>query len=298
MNHKYIQDIYNIFQKITYKQLDVFLCGGASWYDKKKDMKHESYRDQIRDRLISSHPNLYNILYPEDLFMELLDSKTYDLLTLENILAANSDVILLVPESPGSFAELGAFANNESTASKLIIFQQQKFKRQHSFITQGPVDFMEKYYPGSVTYFNNDLSKIFSQVNRAIGKRFPKYYKGAAVPFKDVDQLTGLVTFEILLLFFYEDIQVADFYNEIGSIYDKCVENKKSDKDYKNVLILASVKYLFKKGWLKKGNSSYALTHDGINKAYRVLDLLAYKKSDYDIDGLRLKILHEELMAG
>lgn len=47
--------------------------------------------------------------------MELLSRKKYDLFTLENFLAENSDLIMIVCESPGSFTELGAFTSNEKT---------------------------------------------------------------------------------------------------------------------------------------------------------------------------------------
>lgn len=47
--------------------------------------------------------------------MPMLNRKKYDLLTLEKFLASNSDIILIVCESPGSFTELGAFVNNSET---------------------------------------------------------------------------------------------------------------------------------------------------------------------------------------
>lgn len=102
MDFNIANEIYNqIFSKINHGNIDLFLCGGASTKEKK------SVRDHIKEKLVDNS-NL-SILYPEDLFIEMLSRKKYDLLTLEKFLANNSDVILIVCESPGSFTELGAF---------------------------------------------------------------------------------------------------------------------------------------------------------------------------------------------
>ena len=61
------------------------------------------------------------------MFMELLSRKKYDLFTLENFLAENSDLIMIVCESPGSFTELGAFTSNEKTLRKLVVLIQKKY---------------------------------------------------------------------------------------------------------------------------------------------------------------------------
>ncbi|WP_346896728.1 hypothetical protein [Clostridium sp. UBA7503] len=94
---KIYTDIYN---KINREYIDVFLCGGVS--------TNESYlRDWVR---IEFEKNKIRALYPEDLFMDILNrDKKMDLLSLEDFLAENSDIICVMPESPGSLVELGAF---------------------------------------------------------------------------------------------------------------------------------------------------------------------------------------------
>lgn len=298
MTDKYSSIIYNeIFKNISYKQFDIFLCGGASWRDKRTGKQHKSKRDEFRNSLKSSTRDIYNILYPEDLFMELLNRKEYDLLTMENVLVDNCDLVLIIPESPGSFAELGAFANNEKTAQRLLILQQEKYKRQHSFITQGPISYMSKHYPGSVVYFNNDLAKTNAHIYNSLYKRFDKLENGSYVPFKDIDQLTGMVYFEILILFFYETYDNLALLKVIKFSYRKCLGNKgKSiDKTYEDVLARSSVKYLFKNSWIEKVGSNYRLTKKGLIKAYQILGMLFKSKSYHDIDGLRLRVMHEKL---
>jgi hypothetical protein len=226
--------------------------------------------------------------------MELLNRKEYDLLTMENVLVDNCDVVLIIPESPGSFAELGAFVNNQGTAQKLLILQQEKFKRHNSFIAQGPVSYMAKQYPDSVVYFNSDFPKASAKVYKYLNRKFGN---GLSIPFKDIDQLTGMAYFEVLILFFYESFNNRNLLDVIKDCYRKCVQRKGNDLDetYEDVLSRASVKYLFKNAWIEKIGTDYCLTKAGLNKAHQILDMFATDKGNHDIDGLRLNILHEKL---
>lgn len=126
--------------------IDIFLCGGAK-------TKSKVNRDAIR-RNLEKYGFLFNIFYPEDLFIELLNKKEYDLLSLEKYLAENSDYIVIVCESMGSAAELGAFVNNVETFSKVIVLQDLKFKNIKSFISEGPIKYLKKKYKNHVLSYN------------------------------------------------------------------------------------------------------------------------------------------------
>ena len=141
----------NIFSNIQQGNIDVFLCGGAS------GSETQSYRDKIRD-ILKDNKSI-SILYPEDLFTEMLNKKKYDLLTLEKFLANNSDLIVIVCESPGSFAELGAFVNNEMTLKKVVVLLHINFKNTKSFIRQGPVEYVKKKNSNNVIFYDNVLNK-------------------------------------------------------------------------------------------------------------------------------------------
>jgi len=84
--------------------------------------------------------NTYNVYYPETLFAEIANGyQRRDLLTLENLLALSVTSIVVPLESPGTFAELGAFANHEILKDKLIIITNPKHKMARSFINDGPI---------------------------------------------------------------------------------------------------------------------------------------------------------------
>lgn len=290
MNLSQAGKIYDsIFKKIRYQQYDIFLCGGASWKD------HQSYRDQIRDELSKVFPESMNILYPEDLFMDMLNRKDYDLLTMEKVLAQNCDVIVIIPESPGSFAELGAFVNNEETVKKVLILQHQKYKRQRSFITQGPVSYMASRYKYSVIYFGNDVKKVVRTVNVVIQSRFTySSLNGSRVPFKDTDKLTGLVYYEILMLYFYERVDVDTLWNLMRQSYNDVARVK--NKTVEEVLVRGSFTFLYKHGYIRKQSGQYELTNAGVARANSILGMLRYDSMNArEMNGLRLQILRDQL---
>jgi len=102
----------HIFAPTYSRKNTVFLCGA--------DIADKTTGRHKMAKLLKDNKR-YELLYPEDLFDDLMAGQgQQSLLVLENILADSVDSIVLFPESPGSFAELGAFANNERLANKLI----------------------------------------------------------------------------------------------------------------------------------------------------------------------------------
>jgi hypothetical protein len=153
-----------IFVPRNEKKLTVFLCGGVV-------SNTDNARSKMAD-IFSGYPR-YELLYPEDLFDDLLAGQgQYNLLKLENILANSVDAIVLFPESPGSFAELGAFSNNENLAKKMIVVVNKKFKNDKSFINYGPNRLVKASKTGKVAYISyehlsddNEKYKIYRKIN-------------------------------------------------------------------------------------------------------------------------------------
>jgi len=136
------------------RQTTVFLCGG--------DVKDERFGRHKMANLFSKHDN-YEVLYPEDIFDDLLAGQgQFSLLSLENLLADAVDAIVIFPESPGSYTELGAFCNNPDLARKLICVQDARFKYKKSFINYGPIRLLKTNRMGKLlTYNNDDFSDYF-----------------------------------------------------------------------------------------------------------------------------------------
>lgn len=158
-----------IFTPRKQKKVAVFLCGADI-----KDLR--TSRSKMAS-IFHEYPR-YEILYPEDLFDDLLAGQgQHSLLSLENILADSVDAIVLFPESPGSFAELGAFSNNPDLAKKMIVLANKKFKSHKSFINYGPNRLIRASKTGKIININYDdldnvdeKHKIYRKVNDYITK--------------------------------------------------------------------------------------------------------------------------------
>jgi hypothetical protein len=138
----------DIFESVFTFKTSIFLCG--------KDINDKtSIRYKIAQGLTMGfwYSNNYDLIYPEDIFDELLySSNSTDLLSLENLLADSVDAVVVIPESAGSFAELGAFANNDKLRNKMICVVDIKYKRDKSFINQGPIKLVKSVNKDAIVY--------------------------------------------------------------------------------------------------------------------------------------------------
>ncbi|MFC2006006.1 retron St85 family effector protein [Chloroflexota bacterium] len=82
----------------------------------------------------------FDVLYPEEIFNELLSRKTgTDLLKLENMLAESAHAVIIIAESYGAIAELGAFVNSNTLRPKVVAILDKKYRNDKGFIMLGPI---------------------------------------------------------------------------------------------------------------------------------------------------------------
>lgn len=156
----------DIFKPTNTYKTTIFLCG-ASLRD------NLTLRSRVAEILAKKwYSYRYDIIYPEDIFDDLLyGSQGNDLLSLEGLLAESVDAILLIPESPGSFAELGAFDNDDKLRKKIICIIDKKFKDDKSFINQGPLKLIKKVNKDNLLYFDlNDLDNEIYKLSKALSR--------------------------------------------------------------------------------------------------------------------------------
>lgn len=283
---EYYEQIYDdVFSNIKKGNIDVFLCGAAS------TKKKTSYRDLLRNELKKA--KRVSILYPEDLFMELLNRKKYDLLTLEKLLATNSDYIVIVCESPGSFTELGAFVNNSETVDKVIVLLQTKYKNAKSFIRQGPVEYVRSKDKSHVIYYNADILEAAEKIKKILYNKNNTGKKQKS-SFKDLNIISGQYNFVLLLLYFYKTLTVKKLVSYIKSVY----EAKEFDMSDFDMIYTAAIRRLFKEGLIKKYNldndNGYMLTDKGYESAMALLSYVELKGKTKIFDKIRMKILFSE----
>ncbi|MHC4663037.1 MAG: retron St85 family effector protein [Planctomycetota bacterium] len=155
--------------------ISIFLCGGGK-------PEHCQLRANIRNRINNFRSKYkYTTFFPEDLFMELIRGpKRRDLLSLENILAESATSVAILLQSPGTFAELGAFSNHNKLNNKLIILVENKYKSSKSFLNYGPLRYLKnkKNSQSKVIYTHiseansEDIARNIITASRDMAKSF------------------------------------------------------------------------------------------------------------------------------
>lgn len=108
----------------------VFLCGG-----------YRSHRREALAEFLRRHTSCL-VFFAEDIWTD--DADGNDALLLEKRLADLADLIVVIVESPGTFAELGAFSLDPKLNPKLLAILDRQFERDESFINLGPVRTLAK----------------------------------------------------------------------------------------------------------------------------------------------------------
>ncbi len=209
----------------------------------------------------------YELLYPEDIFDDLLVGQgQYSLLDLEDILAESVDSIVLFPESPGSFAELGAFASNKRLANKLICVCQHKYEKRKSFINYGPIRLIKASDTGKVfniVYDNlaSDIikDKIYKKINSAITAIKKKN------PIKrNVANIMETENFVLPCIYLIELVPAWELYRLVELATGQ-------EKRSSEIATKASISRLIESHHINRTPKGYTVTKQGINRIKRTL---------------------------
>jgi hypothetical protein len=113
----------------------IFLCGGAI------DSNIKAKPHNLRDYLTRYRPmrTPHAVVKAEAAIQVYRDSGYHDLITLEEDLAKIASIVLVIAESPGSLAELGAFASSEHIKPILRVVIQETNYKAESFVRFGPI---------------------------------------------------------------------------------------------------------------------------------------------------------------
>ena len=290
MDFNTIDQIYKtLVRNLGVSNIDVFLCGGAD------ASKH--IRNKLRSRLKAE--NDIAVLYPEDLFADFISSKKYDLLTLEKYLADNSDVIVIVAESEGSYAELGAFVNNDYTVDKVVVLQKTKYKYSNSFITKGPVEFIKRRDDNRVLYYNSDLFSLGNDLIDYLRNRYVSNKLTLNNRKKDINSITGIMYTFLFILYFYEIVDIYEMKNAIKNLYETSTSSEKIyTTKYFNAIFNAAYNRLINEKKIAVSYNDnkryYALTDEGNTYILNCIKNIDLSYKEYKINGIRLSAIREQ----
>ncbi|RAN37015.1 retron St85 family effector protein [Hyphomonas pacifica] len=136
--------------RIQYPEDVVFLCGGQmndnrTSFSSLRDVINKKAKDIFEDK---------QVLLAERV-ATAFDARLFDdLLELEAHIASISRLVLLVSESAGSIAELGAFSQIEEIRENLLVYIHSQHFQENSFIRDGPIRYLLNKDEQSVQEFN------------------------------------------------------------------------------------------------------------------------------------------------
>lgn len=142
----------------------IFLCGGAG----------STRRDALRAYLHKHNPGL-QLFYAERVWEHIAARGGDGALKMESDLAALADLVLIVVESPGTFAELGAFSLAPALRKKMLPIVDVQFEGQQSFLATGPLRWIDRESAFAPTIYTslNSILQAAGKVEERIS-RIPK----------------------------------------------------------------------------------------------------------------------------
>ncbi len=280
--------------------ISVFLCG------KKPDAKGGG-REKIKKMLETKTYGLgIDVYYPEDIFEELLrGGKEHNLLDLENILADSVHVVVILPESPGSFTELGAFANAVALKDKLLILLDAKYKTHKSFINLGPIKFLQEKTESVVYWVDN--KKLIEEANKNIylsflpdsGKidaileqhvrHYVRHIAGKNITKSTLSNPIYAQNFIFACLYAFEKLKVDDMRYILHSCDTGC-----DNKDDVAMVLSAALNILVFHKDIVLANGEYRLSKEGLRRLKRFMNRSKIKADvQAEFDKLRAEYLND-----
>lgn len=274
---KIVDDIYTPINRLS---VSIFLCGAdVNQKDKTRYKLAENFKEW-------PYSYKYDVIFPEDIFEELLyNSKDIDLLSLENLLAESVDVILIIPESPGSFAELGVFSSNENLRKKIVCVVDAQYKKNKSFINQGPIKLIKNANGKALVYIEPSLiEKYVHRIHTAIGR-----IKKESTWTKDVT-LLQLEAFLLPAIFLLEPVTEEVLISVVGFAI-------KTKKELVPFASKTALNILIKKKLIEVTTEGYKFTQLGRTQFLNLKNRRGVKTRTETkiLDNTRLEILNSRL---
>jgi hypothetical protein len=146
----------------------------------------------------------------------MLGHQKHDLLSLENILANSVHAVAIILHSPGTFAELGAFANHPILSQKLIVVIDPKYRNHRSFINLGPIRYLRTKTTSKILHLSlepenlDNLATAIAEASREIAK--------AASPKNDLTNPLAAYQFFLAAIHVFDPVPKAGLMNLVDSL--------------------------------------------------------------------------------
>lgn len=269
----------DIFGKLGKRGLTVFLVGAGS-------DNPASIRGALRKELTSSrYYNWLDVYYPEELFEELMGSTgDFDLLSLENLLAKSVHAVVIIVESPGAIAELGAFSNHSELSGRLVVIVDTKYRDDRSFIILGPVRYLNNKNKSAVVFHNLRKPEI-GELGKQIREAVRKISRDVRVDTSVANPIFAQY-FLLSVIYVMEPVRKNILNDVVRETGEPSVENVAT-------IVSSSLNILLRKEEVILKDGKYLLTKEGLKRLRLMLEFEpAGKDINHSLDKLRVRLLN------
>lgn len=244
----------------------IFICGG----------RVKPYSRSLRNRFIKYSSNAlsnFRVFLAEAATLDMLANSDkpefLNVADFETLVAKIADVIIIFPESAGSYAELGFFTNSSEAAEKTLVVNDMT-KQRDSFINIGLLDKLNATSTLKPAILIDIKKPDFNQIKFRLSTRFGagsrKTYRYNN--FKEMDTQEQLyMTFQMIYIFRALSIRSV--------IY--CIQNIFGDVQEKKIKQFLSI--LVATGYLKRSeiNNDYFLPENKVTPFLEIPGSILYK---------------------
>jgi hypothetical protein len=198
------------------KKFFLFVCGGPFDPAPGGDL---SLRRQFLNWSERELPD-FIVLLAEEAFRQTRSYRIHRVINLakfEDFIATVADAVVIFPESPGSWSEVGFFSNSRGIPEKTILANDANFRGEPSFLNIGPfrtIDAKSIFSP-RIDVRTVDPLNDFAVIKRKLDvwKRDEKRRRFMYAPYKNLDLkqrlLVVLEMLHLLRLVTFEDLRYA-----------------------------------------------------------------------------------------
>ena len=283
---------------IHYEPSLVLLFGGEINI---KDPEPTSIREMLVEYCADEGNGLNNSIRLAEHYKDWYENQHYDnLLKFEEDLSQLATLVVIILESAGTIAELGAFCVNKKIKNNLVIAMSEKHFNKKSFITLGPLKQLDE---DAILAYSWKRKKLKSTVPDELPilvqdiEEIIKKKKTQTIDLKNIGHLSYLAH-ELI-------IQFKALTSREIKYYFSCLEIETSDKEIKKILYLLGLLELVKSR--KKGNKLFFLAKckssriafSGHDPKYRIdeaelhMSVMRYY-ANTDKEDIRHKIIFQE----
>ncbi len=263
----YFLDIEFIFNNINLirEHLDIiFVFGSAPSETSGRTLFMNYIEEEKTPFQFVTIERLYNDLRTFAFKSKGASSEKIKLAELEYIAIKNAFSILIFPESPGSYAELGYFSAKEDTRKKIIVSNKLKYHSKRTYVNS-VIDFIhEDKEMKPVIYTDEENKQYFSNYIKDLLENYIDYEKEVFIKLKNKknnNMYTLGIVYELIKLF--PSLIYSELLSLVKYSFDKLsIDVKEVDNYLKAMISLLVISNLINRVELSNGAKVFQIVND------------------------------------